>query len=298
MKRDNIFKSVYYNYTSMTAGCTIGAASLGPRLLMFKNKDLLNKNHVDNLVFNNQMLAVSGVVIGSGERAGVSIGINRHGLAGCSATVLATEDRPYDHLLENIIQVADDIDSAYQIVEDKISSGIAYQWCNLVLGDSRSVAAIEISNNQCKLERADDYVVRTNHHVLLNTINDLKAARAEKTGPGGPVWTSRRRRQKAERELAAARTVVDVTEIQSSHSEGRGFDSICRHSDGDDLGKAVLGQTVYSYVFDVFYGDNSIPEITFHVAPGNPCVTTYRRLHIDFNSSEEDKRKLADTYPK
>ena len=282
----------------MTAGCTIGAASLGPRLLMFKNKDLLNKNHLDHLVFDNQMFAVSGVVMGSGERAGVSIGINRHGLAGCSATVLETEDRPYDHLLENIIQVADDIDSAYQIVEDKISSGIAYQWCNLILGDSRSVAAIEISNNQCKLERADDYVVRTNHHVLLNTIDDLKAARAEKTGTGGPLWTSRRRRQKAERQLAAARTIVDITEILSSHSEGKGFDSICRHSDGDDLGRGNVGQTVYSYVFDVLYVDDSVPEITFHVAPGKPCITTYKRLDIDFSSSGEERKKLTQRYPK
>ncbi|MBS3795603.1 MAG: hypothetical protein KGY80_11935 [Candidatus Thorarchaeota archaeon] len=265
---------------------------------MFKNKDLLNKNHVDNLVFNNQMFAVSGVVIGSGERAGVSIGINKHGLAGCSATVLPTEDRPYDHLLENIIQVADDIDSAYQIVEDKISSGIAYQWCNLVLGDSRSVAAIEISNNQCKLERSDDYVVRTNHHVLLNTIDDLKAARAEKRGASGPVWKSRRRRQKAERELAAARTVVDVTEILSSHSEGKGFDSICRHSDGGNLGRSFLGQTAYSYVFDVLYADASVPGVTFHVAPGNPCVTTYKRLNIDFSSSKEERKKLTQKYPK
>ncbi|MFO7837565.1 MAG: carcinine hydrolase/isopenicillin-N N-acyltransferase family protein [Candidatus Thorarchaeota archaeon] len=271
----------------MTGGRTIGAVHVGPRLLLFKNKDLVDEGHTDHLHFNDSVFSVRGVAIGTGQEAGVSIGINRHGLTGCSATVLATYAQPYDYILEEILQSAKNVDDAYQIIEEKISSGMQYRWCNIVLGDSNDVAVVEISENECELEKTDDYVVRTNHHVLLGTSDILESAPVEERKAGRSIWTSRHRRQRTERQLGGARTVAGITEILSMHSESRGFDSICRHANGNDFGMPFLGLTVYSYVVDILYQDNRLRDAAFYVAPGNPCVNTYKKMDVDFNASQE-----------
>ena len=83
----------------MVDGCTIGAKIVGKQYFMFKNRDLRYENFQDQAIFDDRILAVTGVNIGTDEPAGVSIGVNRWGISACSANVLITNDEPYDTLL-------------------------------------------------------------------------------------------------------------------------------------------------------------------------------------------------------
>jgi hypothetical protein len=65
----------------MFEGCTIGAKNFGNRFFLFKNRDLRYENFKDQAIFTNDIFGVTGVNIGTSELTGVSIGVNRWGLA-------------------------------------------------------------------------------------------------------------------------------------------------------------------------------------------------------------------------
>ncbi|NHJ13465.1 MAG: hypothetical protein EAX95_07295 [Candidatus Thorarchaeota archaeon] len=281
----------------MSCACTLAAKRVGWRYFLLKNRDLTYPDFQDRLVFDEQIFAVKGVHIGAGVDIGVSIGLNRKGLAGCSATVLANENLPYDILLERILRECTTIDDAFLLVQNDLEVGHTYQWCNFVLATLEGVAAIEIGEGTCDLEKNSDAISRTNHHLRLATTDQVKAASSEEREAAGPLYTSQARRQRASKMLNLAKTLGDMIEILSSHSDSRGFDSICRHWSSDPSNQ-YLGETSYGYILEVEGAkDSSNLDMRIHVSKGNPCSSTFKEVLIDFDSTGFKKEGVVSEFP-
>ncbi|MHA2461062.1 MAG: hypothetical protein ACXAEJ_07425 [Candidatus Thorarchaeota archaeon] len=280
----------------MSDGCTIGAKFLSGRVFLLKNRDLVYEDFKDAAIFDDEIFAVQGVKIGSAEPCGVSIGVSRKGLMGCSSTVLANLNTAYDLLLEDILRKVNTIEDAYKLVTDSLDQGNEYQWCNFVFADTIQVGVIEIGHRESQMETDPTCITRANHHVLLPTSEMMKKASPEEREAGGPLHTSQERRQTASKMLKEAVSIADMIQILGSHREGRGFDSICRHR-SHERGNPFLGETSYSYIIEAFSEKAGFKDIRFHVARGNPCSNTFFEFKIDFGMPIEEKIRLVQEFP-
>ncbi|MFW9982344.1 MAG: carcinine hydrolase/isopenicillin-N N-acyltransferase family protein, partial [Candidatus Thorarchaeota archaeon] len=240
----------------------------------------------DSVVFDSEVFFVTGVNVGDGEPCGASFGFNRYGFAGCNTTVLVTPDAPYDSLLERILREAKTIQEAFELVEDDLECGNRYQWCNFIIASPNGVGAIEIGDGVAVLEEDTRLITRTNHHLILQTADILKQASLAEREAGGPISTSRSRRQEAAKLIDDATSFMDMTQLLSTHSESRGFDSICRHRSPNPRLDPYLGETVYSYIAEISGIDSDSYEFRMKVAAGNPCSSTFDEFTIDFDSPE------------
>ena len=280
----------------MPDGCTAGAKIIGDRFYLLKNRDLIWGGFRDSIVFDKDVFFVTGVNVGDGEPCGASFGFNKFGLAGCNTTVLVTPHKAYDSLLERIFRETKTIDEAFELVHSDLEGGNRYQWCNFVLGSPEGVGAIEIGDGIAVLEKDPKIITRTNHHLVLPTADILRQAELAEREAGGPVTTSQRRRQEAAKLLAEATSLMDMTQLLSTHREGRGFDSICRHRSPNPRAEPYLGETVYSYISEVSGIDIDTLEFRIKVAAGNPCTSTYDEFVVDFDSPES-KYNLMTNFP-
>jgi hypothetical protein len=280
---------------TMGGACTAGAKIIGKRYILFKNRDLIWPDFLDSAVFDDTVFIVEGTNVRSGMTTGASFGVNRWNLSVANTTVLANNDGPYDTLTERMLRECEDIESAFNLVCTEIDAGFRYQWTNFILADTKQVAAIEIAAESTEIEMDRSMMVRTNHHLLLPTSEVLRSASAEAREAGGPLHTSQKRRQDASKALASARSTMDVMELLSSHSAGRGFDSICRHYPSNPRENPFQGSTVYSYILEVAWDAGA--DIRIYVARGNPCSSTYHDFPIIFSSSDEDKRDIVGKFP-
>lgn len=278
----------------MIEGCTIGAKIISNHFLMFKNKDLRYENFQDQVIFDDEIFAVTGINIGTEEITGVSIGVNKWGLAACSANVLTTDDDPYDLLLETIMRKSKSIEDAYSVVSALFESGKAYQWCNIVIATLDKVAAFEIGPESAAKDEHVEEIVRTNHHVLLSTKKSLSILTREKNEFEDIITLSEKRRKRANELIFNVSTLEDVMSLLSAHSETRGYDSICRHRLNGDR---YVGETVYSYIFEVAKQNEGDLVFQMHVARSNPCNNPYERIPFDFNSSTDEKKKVVENFP-
>ncbi len=278
----------------MADGCTIGALDVDEKRFLFKNRDLVYSDFKDTAKFDDEAFLVTGLDIAVGRPTGASIGINSHGVMIASATVLISEDPPYDDLLESLLREAKSLSEAIRIVRDDLNSGSEYQWCNFVISDSGNVGVVEIGDSKMAEESDVRMVVRTNHHLKLPTSNHIESAPAEMREAGGSLTSSQHRLQVACRMLEGAEDLSDISKILSSHSEDRGFDSICRHYDPN--GDTFRGMTSYSYILESLESEDG-PEYAIHVARGNPCESAYRTIEIDFAGTSAEKERLVSGFP-
>lgn len=281
----------------MAGGCTAGAKRIANRYYLFKNRDLIWKDFTDSAVFDNDVFLVEGVDVKTGQTAGASFGLNKWGLSAANTTVLVNHDAAYDFLMERVLRECDDIESAFELVSTEIDAGFRYQWANFVLADSTQVAAVEISSQTAEIEIDHNAIVRTNHHLLLPTAEILRRASPEAREAGGPLHDSQKRRQNASRVLASARSLTDVMQLLSMHSDGRGFDSICRHYPSNPRDTPFQGWTAYSYIVEAIWDKDSEFDIQLHVAQGTPCSNTYFQFPIDFSLSSTEKRDIVSEFP-
>ena len=280
----------------MADGCTAGEKIIGDRFYLLKNRDLIWGGFRDSIVFDKDVFFVTGVNVGDGEPCGASFGFNKFGLAGCNTTVLVTPHKAYDSLLERIFRETKTIDEAFGLVHSDLEGGNRYQWCNFVLASPEGVGAIEIGDGVAVLEKDLTIITRTNHHLVLPTAVILRRAELAEREAGGPVTTSQKRRQEAAKLLAEATSLMDMTQLLSTHREGRGFDSICRHRSPNPRAEPYLGETVYSYIAEVSGIDIDTLEFRIKVAAGNPCTSTYDEFVVDFDSPES-KYNLMTNFP-
>jgi hypothetical protein len=89
---------------------------------------------------------------------------------------------------------------------------------------------------------------------------------------------------------------MDMTQLLSTHTEGRGFDSICRHRSSNPRADPYLGETVYSYIVEATGIDSENMEFRIKVSAGNPCTSTYDEFVIDFDSPES-KFNIINNFP-
>lgn len=277
----------------MSDGCTAGAKIIGDRYYLLKNRDLIWGGFKDSIVFDKDVFFVSGVNVADGQPCGASFGFNRFGLVGCSTTVLVNPHKAYDSLLERIFRETRTIEEAYELVQADLESGNQYQWCNFVLASPTSVGAIEIGDGVAVLETDPRIVTRTNHHLKLPTADTLRRASLAEREAGGPLATSQSRRQEAAKLLAEATSFMDMTQLLSTHRQGRGFDSICRHHSSNPNAESYLGETVYSYIAEVSGIEANALEFRIKVAPGNPCTSIYDEFVVDFDSPESKYNVLT-----
>jgi hypothetical protein len=277
----------------MVEGCTIGAKVISNHFFLFKNKDLRYNDFKDQAIFDDNIFAVTGVNIGTGELSGVSIGINRWGLAACSANVLATNDQSYDLLLDKILRNSRSINDAYRTILDSFRNRESYQWCNIVVATLDRLAVFEIGPGIVDKEEHTEQVVRTNHHIMLSTKVSLSELNREKELENR-ILLSEKRRQQASKLIENVSTLENVIGLLSHHSETKGYDSICRHR---LTGDRYVGETVYSYILEV--GKQNKGDLVFqmHVARSNPCSNPYERILIDYNASTDERKRVVEDFP-
>ncbi|MHA1943581.1 MAG: carcinine hydrolase/isopenicillin-N N-acyltransferase family protein [Candidatus Thorarchaeota archaeon] len=277
----------------MPDGCTAGAKIIGDRYYLLKNRDLIWGGFRDSVVFDSDVFFVTGVNVGDGEPCGASFGFNKSALAGCNTTVLVTSNNAYDILLERILRETKTVEDAFELVRADLESGNRYQWCNFVLASPDGVGVIEIGDGVSVLEQDPKLITRTNHHLLLPTADILRRASLAEREAGGPINTSLSRRQEAAKLLSEATSMMDMTQLLSSHSDGRGFDSICRHRSATPRSEPYLGETVYSYIAEVSGIGSDTFEFRIKVAAGNPCTSTFDEFVVDFDSPESKYNMLT-----
>ncbi|MGY5857956.1 MAG: carcinine hydrolase/isopenicillin-N N-acyltransferase family protein [Candidatus Thorarchaeota archaeon] len=280
----------------MPDGCTAGAKIIGDRYFLLKNRDLIWGGFRDIIVMENDVFFVTGINVSDGEFEGASFGFNRYGLAACNTTVLVTPYKPYDFLLERILRETKTIEDAFELVQKDLESGERYQWCNFVLASPDGVGVIEIGDGVAVLEQDKKIITRTNHHLVLPTADILRKASLAEREAGGPLNTSQLRRQESAKLLADATSMMDMTQLLSTHSESRGFDSICRHLSSNPRTEPYRGETVYSYVVEASGLDDNKLEFRLNVTPGNPCIGMFKEFVIDFDSPES-KYNILTNYP-
>ena len=280
----------------MPDGCTAGAKIVGDRYYLLKNRDLIWGGFRDSVIFDSEVFFVSGVNVGDGESIGASFGFNKSGLGAGNTTVLVTPHAAYDALLERVLRETKTIQDAFELVQTDLESGNRYQWCNFVLASPSGVGAIEIGDGVAVLEEDPTMITRTNHHLILPTADILNRASLAEREAGGPIATSRSRRQEAAKLLSEATSSMDMTQLLSTHKDGRGFDSICRHRAENPRSEPYLGETVYSYVAEVSGFDSEELEFRIRVAAGNPCTSTFDEFVIDFDSPE-NKVHILKNFP-
>jgi hypothetical protein len=280
----------------MSDGCTAGAKIIGDRYYLLKNRDLIWGGFRDSIVFDTDVFFVTGVDVGDGEQCGASFGFNKSGLAGCNTTVLVTPHKAYDSLLERVLRETKTIEEAFELVQTDLEGGSRYQWANFILASPSGVGAIEIGDGVAVVETDPTIITRTNHHLILPTADILRRSSLAEREAGGPLATSQKRRQQAAKLLTEATSFMDMTQLLSTHTEDRGFDSICRHRSTNPRAEPYLGETVYSYIVEVSGIDSENLEFRLKVSAGNPCTSTYDEFIIDFDSPES-KFNVMNNFP-
>jgi hypothetical protein len=257
------------------------------RTLLFKNRDL-PFDRKDEIFYDNEYFGVRGVNVKTGEISGLAIGVNKYGLAVGSTRVLRTEDPNYDLLTEHILMYAKDAEAGLQVIIDELQKGKRWQWGNLILADHDSVLVVEVAGENHSVEWSERKVIRAGHHIMLDTEDEvrkyLKAA-------GHTIYENSVRRVERGYELVRDATNVNaIFSMLQDHDGSPGQSSICLHGIKDGQ-----NNTEKSYVVEM---DNSAGQlkITFHIAKGNPCKSSYNAVPIVFPATEEDMKRAQELY--
>lgn len=247
--------------------CTIGAIILSEdEYLLFKNKDFARPKFNDRIVSNKDWFGPQGLETFDQDPAtpnvysGLSIGANRHGLLACVTHVRVTEPEKanYDILVELALSEARDVDGAKQVIADYLANQACW-WGNVVLTDGKKVAAVEVREQEFRVEENQNRIVRTNHQPMFGEAESSFG-----------VECSAKRFFSADLRAGIIESTEEVVEMLAAHDNGR--TGICNH-------RPELG-TVYSYVLNVN------PDRTrIWVSQGNPCKSPRASMRVPLGGS-------------
>ncbi len=258
------------------------------KTLLFKNRDRADMGHKDDLFYDVDCFGVRGIDVVTGQVAGLAIGVNRHGLAAANTHVRNTNDPSYHLLTEQILMFAKDAEDGLKLVVDHLKQGRKYQWGNIVLADSDSVLVIEIAGADHSMEWSQRKVLRTSHHIMLDTDDTLRA----ELGDSEIYQASVKRMERGYDLMKHVTGPGDVFVLLKDHGDGEGQSSLCRHPDATSQ-----LSTVMSYVIEAEFNSNpGKPRIVFHVANGNPCMSEYRAIPLVFPADEEVMKRAYQIY--
>lgn len=250
------------------------------KALLFKNRDLGSEVHKDELFYDVDCFGIKGVDMPSGKLKGLAIGVNRYGLIAGNTHVRQSEDSTYDVLTEQILMFAKDAKDGLSLVVDHLKSGKKYQWGNLILADKAGTIVIEIAGNEHSIEMSDRKVLRTGHHIILDT----EEALMERISKSDDLYEdSVKRVERGYDLLRQVKNINSVFAMLKDHGEAPGQRSICRHATaGENL------TTVMSYVVEVDYGPEARrPKVLFHFTRGKPCESSFTTIPLPFPADEE-----------
>ncbi|NWF96324.1 MAG: hypothetical protein HXY34_09285 [Candidatus Thorarchaeota archaeon] len=260
------------------------------KTLLFKNRDLIGTNHRDEVFYDMDAFGIRGRNPVNGEVTGLAIGVNRHGLAVANTHVRSTDDPSYHVLTEQILMFAKDAEDGLSMTADILKAGRKYQWGNLILADHDSILAIEIAGDQHSIEWSERKVLRTSHHIMLDTEDELRKYHTQ--GSSTSFEDSSRRVERGYELLRSVNNAGDVFSLLKDHGESPGQASICKHALAPDQ-----YQTAMSYVIEVDHKqDTAKPKVLFHVARGTPCRSSYSAIPLIFPADEDIIRKATDMY--
>ncbi len=258
------------------------------KTLLFKNRDLRTTNHKDEIFYDVDCFGIRGVDAVTGKVAGLAVGVNRQGLAAANTHVRNTDDPSYHLLTEQILMFAKDTEDGLALVVEHLKQGRKYQWGNIVLVDKDSALVIEVAGSEHSIEWSQRKVLRTSHHILLDTEDALRA----QMGNSHIFESSLKRVERGYDLLRQSTSKDDIMNLLKDHGDGPGQSSLCRHADStDDL------TTAMSYIVEVtFDPESGKPRIVFNVANGNPCSSEYRAIPLVFPADEEIMKRASQMY--
>lgn len=246
---------------------------------------MTTSDHRDELFYDVDCFGIRGVDKITGAVEGLSIGVNRHGLAIANTHVRTTSHPSYHMLTEQLLMFAKDAEDSLSMTVDQLKMGRMYQWGNIVLADNDSLLAIEIAGNDHSIERSERRVLRTSHHIMLDTETTLQQ---ENAGYGESV----KRVERGYELIRKVESVNDVFALLKDHGDGKGSSSLCRHPQGNDM-----NTTVMSYVIEIDHGqETGRPKVICHFAKGNPCQASYAAIPIVFPADEETMKRAMRIY--
>ena len=147
---------------------------------------------------------------------------------------------------------------------------------------------IEIAGSEHSMEWSQRKVLRTGHHIMLDTEDTLRADR----GVDELYEASVKRVERGYDLLRQSTKMGDTFALLKDHGNSKGQDSICRHawSEGDLA-------TAMSYVVEVeHHTESGKPRVLFHVANGNPCTSEYRSIPLIFPADEDIMLRATQMY--
>lgn len=269
-----------------------GAVILADRkkTVLFKNRDVLNTEQCDTLFYDVDCFGIRGIDKATQKESGLTVGVNRHGLAVASTHVHKTVDPNYDLLAEQIVMFAKDAEDGLKMTRSYLKGGRKYQWGNLILADHDSILVIEIAGSNHSIERSERKALRTSHHVMLDTEDTLRQALA-KSGE----YTYENSVNRLYRGYELVKGVTDtkgVFNMLKNHGENPNIESICAHST-----KKEGLNTRRSYIIEVDHArDTRRPSILFHVAKGRPCEEQFISIPLVFPADEQVMERARSMY--
>lgn len=251
------------------------------RTFLFKNRDLKTTIHQDEVFYDPDFFGVRGF------DGGIAIGVNRHGLVVANTHVKTTPDPSYHVLTEQLLLFSKDAEDALSMTVDHLRTGRVYQWSNLIVADNDSMLAIELAGGEHNIEWSERKVLRTGHHIMLDSEEDLR----QELGEG--YEHSVRRLDRGYELVKQVTTPEDVFTLLKDHGPTPGQSSLCRHGASGEYSTAM------SYVIEVdFNTESGRPKNLLHVAKGNPCQTSYTSIPLIFPADEEIVNRAVSMYPK
>ncbi|MHA1576569.1 MAG: carcinine hydrolase/isopenicillin-N N-acyltransferase family protein [Candidatus Thorarchaeota archaeon] len=258
------------------------------KTLLFKNRDLIAEAHSDLLFYDVDCFGIRGIDAVTEQITGLAIGVNRYGLVASNTHVRNTIDPSYHILTEQVLMFARDADDALSMVIDVLRKGRTFQWGNLILADHDSMLVIELEGSEHSIEWSERKVLRTSHHIILDTEDTVRAD----IETGTMYETSVQRVERGYDLIREIKSVPDVFSLLKDHGDSKNQASLCRHP--DSTGEL---STAMSYVVEIDHPtETTRPKIVFHVAQGNPCTSEYRAVPIVFPADEGIVKRATEIY--
>jgi hypothetical protein len=248
-------------------GCTVGGVQLDGELLFFKNRDLGREYHLHRTtVFEAvpEWHVLKGVDLANKELAGVSIGVNRHGVCVANTHVLSSPDVPYDMLCQYLVEGVCEQADVRRVAEDAVCSE-RFQGGRILVAAPGWTSLVEVLGEQCEVAELGPTFAITNHFSLI--------PRTEENGVRPPGESSKNRLAVAEKWLPEVRHIGHVKSLLRSHVPEKGGHSVCNHGGG--------GGTETSHIIRVRGKD-----ISWSYLVGYPCENDYRTFELFCNGAE------------
>ncbi|MEM2142176.1 MAG: carcinine hydrolase/isopenicillin-N N-acyltransferase family protein [Candidatus Thorarchaeota archaeon] len=261
------------------------------KTVVFQNRDSVSMQEVCEVFYDVDCFGIRGIDYSTGKPVGLSLGVNHHGLALADTHVMMTSDPSYHILGEQILMFARDAEDGLAMASDHLKTGRHYQWGNLILADHDSVLVIEVAGDQHSVEWSERKVLRTGHHFMLDTEDELRK-RLSASNSSVHLEHSSQRAMRGYDMLKDAHSTDDIFRLLKDHVPSPGQSSLCRHAENaGDLA------TITSHVIEIDHRvDVSRPRAVLHVAHGSPCTSEFRAIPLVFPADEETIKRALTIY--